>query len=199
MCGIAGIVNFKKDIKDQEKLITDMFNTLDKRGPDESGFYLEHHVNLGHRRLSIVDIENGKQPMSYKEDGNTYTIVYNGQIYNSNELREVLVRNGFEFNGHSDTEVLLKAYIHYGKDVLKYLNGIFAFAIWNEREKELFLARDQFGIKPLYYTMKNGNFIFASEIKAILKHPDVKPVIDEVGISELFGIGPSHSPRKNAI
>lgn len=199
MCGIVGIVNFKKDIIEQEKLITEMFNSLEKRGPDENGFYMNHHVNLGHRRLAILDIENGKQPMSYKENGNTYTIVYNGQIYNSNELREVLIKNGFEFTGHSDTEVLLKAYINYGKDVLKYLNGIFAFAIWNERDKELFLARDQFGIKPLYYTIKNGNFIFASEIKSILKHPDVKTQIDSTGICELFGIGPAHSPRKNSI
>ena len=199
MCGIVGIVNFKKDIKEQEKLIKEMYNSLDKRGPDESGFYMEHNVNLGHRRLSIVDIENGKQPMTYKENGNTYTIVYNGQIYNSNELREILIRRGFEFSGHSDTEVLLKAYIHYGVEVLKILNGIFSFAIWNEKEKELFLARDQFGIKPLYYTIKNGNFIFASEIKAILKHPDIKPKIDGTGISELFGVGPAHSPRKNSI
>ena len=196
MCGFAGIVNFKKDIKEQKTLITEMSNCLDKRGPDESGIYLEHHVNLGHRRLSILDIENGKQPMIYKEDGNTYTLVYNGQIYNSNELRDILIRRGFTFTGHSDTEVLLKAYVYYGQDVLKYLNGIFAFAIWNEREKELFLARDQFGIKPLYYTIKNGNFIFASEIKAILKHPDVKAQIDNIGIGELFGIGPSHSPGK---
>ena len=187
MCGIAGIVNYKKDIKEQEKLITEMFNSLSKRGPDESGFYMENHVNLGHRRLSIVDIENGKQPMTYKENGNTYTIVYNGQIYNSNELREILMKRGFKFTGHSDTEVLLKAYVYY---------GIFAFAIWNEREKELFLARDHFGIKPLYYTIKNGNFIFASEIKAILKHPDVKTQIDNIGICELFGVGPAHSPGK---
>ena len=199
MCGIVGIVNYKRDIKEQEKLIFDMFNTLDKRGPDEKGYYMEHHVNLGHRRLSILDIENGKQPMSYKENGNTYTIVYNGQIYNCNELREVLIKKGFEFLGHSDTEILLKSYIHFGKEVVKHLNGIFSFAIWNAQKQELFLARDHFGIKPLYYTIKNGNFIFASEIKAILKHPDVKAEIDGTGISELFGIGPAHSPRKDSI
>ena len=198
MCGIVGIVNFKRNIKEQEKLISEMFNTLDKRGPDEKGYYMSNCVNLGHRRLSILDIENGKQPMSYKENGNTYTIVYNGQIYNCKELREILIKNGFDFLGHSDTEVLLKAYVYYGKNVLKYLNGIYAFAIWNEKEKELFLARDHFGIKPLYYTIKNGNFIFASEIKAILKHPEKRAEIDETGISELFGIGPAHSPRKNS-
>lgn len=180
MCGIVGIVNFKKDIKEQEKLISEMFNSLESRGPDEYGLFLDHNVNLGHRRLSILDKENGKQPMSYKIDDTTYTIIYNGQIYNSNELREILRKKGFQFIGHSDTEVLLKAYISFGKDVLNHLNGIFAFAVWNEKEKELFLARDHFGIKPLYYTIRNGNFIFASEIKAILKHPDVKAQIDEI-------------------
>lgn len=158
--------------------------------------YLEESVNLGHKRLSVVDIENGKQPMSFKYNGNTYTIVYNGQIYNTQELRRVLAVNGFEFEGHSDTEVLLKAYVYYGKSVCEYLNGIFAFAIWNTKEQELFIARDHFGIKPLYYTIRNGNFIFASEIKAILKHPDVKSVIDENGVCELFGVGPAHSPGK---
>lgn len=180
MCGIVGIVNFKKDIQEQEQLITEMFNTLDKRGPDESGIYLNHDINFGHSRLAILDIENGKQPMSYRINDNTYTIVYNGQIYNSKELKDILVKKGFEFTGHSDTEVLLKSYIYFGKDVLKYLNGIFAFAIWNEKTRELFLARDRFGIKPLYYTIRNGNFIFASEIKAILKHPDVKSQIDSI-------------------
>lgn len=196
MCGIIGIVNFKRDIKEQEILISKMMNSLEKRGPDESGIYLDHNVNLGHRRLAILDIENGKQPMTYKVHENSYTIVYNGQIYNNNELRDVLIKNGFDFNGHSDTEVLLKAYVYFGKDVVKYLNGIFAFAIWNEKKKELFLARDHFGIKPLYYTIRNGNFIFASEIKALLKHPDVKLQIDNNGICELFGIGPAHSPGR---
>ena len=124
----------------------------------------------------------------------TYTIVYNGQIYNTKELRETLVSNGFKFKGHSDTEVLLKAYIHYGSDVCNHLNGIFAFAIWNNKTQELFLARDHFGIKPLYYTFSNNNLIFASEIKAILEHPEITARIDETGIKELFGIGPAHSP-----
>ena len=196
MCGIVGIVNFKKDIKEQENLITEMFHSLDKRGPDEFGVYLDHQVNLGHRRLAILDLENGKQPMHVKINENTYTIVYNGQIYNSKELREVLEQKGFQFQGHSDTEILLKAYIYFGKGVVEHLNGIFAFAIWNENKKELFLARDHFGIKPLYYTMCNDNFIFASEMKAILKHPDVKAQVDEMGIGELFGVGPAHSPGK---
>ena len=193
MCGIVGIVNYEKNIKNQENFFKNMVKTLERRGPDEEGIYMAEDVNLGHRRLSVVDIENGKQPMSYKFNDATYTIVYNGQIYNTDSLRNVLKNKGFEFKGHSDTEVLLKAYIYFRKEICKYLNGIFAFAIWNDKEKELFLARDHFGIKPLYFTIKNDNFIFASEIKAILKHDEVKAEIDETGICELFGIGPAHT------
>ena len=156
-------------------------------------------INLGHRRLSIIDIKYGKQPMSYKYNDTTYTIVYNGQIYNADNLRNVLKNKGFEFKTRSDTEVLLKSYIYFGKEVCKFINGIFSFAIWNDKNKELFLARDHFGIKPLYYTFKNNNFIFASEIKAILKHNEVEKKLDEIGICELFGIGPAHTARKNTI
>lgn len=124
--------------------------------------------------------------------------MYNGQLYNTDEIRNILKNNDFEFKGHSDTEVILKAYVYYGKSVVEHLNGIFSFAIWNDKTAELFLARDQFGIKPLYYTVQNDNFIFASEIKAILKHSEVKACIDKQGICELFGIGPAHTARKNA-
>ena len=196
MCGIVGIVNYEKNIKNQGNFFNGMVKTLERRGPDEEGIYMTEDVNLGHRRLSVVDIENGKQPMSYKYNDVTYTIVYNGQIYNTEEIRNTLSYNGFEFKSYCDTEVLLKAYIYFGKNVCEHLNGIFAFAIWNDREKELFLARDHFGIKPLYYTIQNSNFIFGSEIKAILKHECVEPVLDEMGICELFGIGPSHTAGK---
>ena len=160
------------------------------------GTYLEEHVNLGHRRLDVIDKESGKQPMSYKYNENVYTIVYNGQIYNSDELREILKDSGFTFKGYSDTEVLLKAYIFYGKEVCTHLNGIFAFAIWNQKKQELFLARDHFGIKPLYYTIFEDNFIFASEIKGILKFPGFKSQMSKKEICELIGIGPSHTPGK---
>ncbi len=173
-----------------------MVKSLTGRGPDEGGAYMQPHVNLGHRRLTIIDKKNGKQPMSQIFNDNTYTIVYNGQLYNCKELREILEDNGFTFKGYSDTEILLKAYIFYGKDVCKHLNGIFSFAIWNEKKEELFLARDQFGIKPLYYTILEDNFIFASEIKAILKFPNFKPQISNQEICELFGIGPSHTPGR---
>ena len=193
MCGIVGIVNYREDISNQYAILRNMTKTLSKRGPDEDGFYFSKHANLGHRRLSIIDIEKGKQPMSCKIDDITYTIVYNGQIYNTQEIRDVLIDKGFKFKGHSDTEVLLKAYVFYGKEVCKHLNGIFGFAIWNDKNEEIYIARDHFGIKPLYYAFSNENFIFASEVKAILEHPSIETVLDKTGICELFGIGPSHT------
>lgn len=123
-----------------------------------------------------------------------YAIVYNGQIYNTKELKQTLLENGFTFQGHCDTEILLKSYIFYGTDVVKYLNGIFSFAIWNSNKQELFLARDHFGIKPLFYTLYNNTLIFASEIKALFKYPGIEKIIDSQGVGELFGLGPAHTP-----
>ena len=171
-----------------------MTNELKKRGPDEDGYYLKEHIALGHKRLIVIDPEGGKQPMIEKYSFGEYAIVYNGQIYNTKELRETLKENGFEFESHSDTEVLLKAFIHFGKDVVHHLNGIFSFAIWNSHTEELFLARDHFGVKPLFYTTFDDTFIFASELKAIFKFPNMPKIIDKQGISELFGIGPAHTP-----
>lgn len=136
----------------------------------------------------------GKQPMIETFSESEYCIVYNGQIYNTKELRKDLEDNGFTFNGHCDTEVLLKSFIHYGYDVVNKLNGIFAFAIWNSKKKELFIARDHFGVKPLFYTLFDDTLIFASEIKAVFEYPGVEKIIDSQGICELFGIGPSHTP-----
>ena len=124
----------------------------------------------------------------------SFVISYNGQIYNTKEIKKDLENNGFSFSTHSDTEVLLKAYIHYGEDVVKHLNGIFAFVIWNSKNQELFFARDHFGVKPFFYTYLNNTFIFASELKAIFKYPGVEKILDKQGISELFGIGPAHTP-----
>lgn len=171
-----------------------MTKALAKRGPDEENFYIGEHINLGHRRLIIIDPENGKQPMSFTYNENTYTIVYNGQLYNTEDIRKELISAGFSFKGYSDTEVILKAYIHFGSDIVKRFNGIFSFAIWDEKKQELFLARDHFGIKPLYYTIVDDNLIFASEVKALIKHPKVELKLDKEGISELLGIGPAHTP-----
>ncbi len=194
MCGFCGIVNYNKDISNNRKIIGNMAETLSSRGPDEDGLFLDTNVNLGHKRLIVIDPEKGKQPMSFTFQGNTYTIVYNGQIYNTKELRDILTENDFSFDGHCDTEVLLKAYIHFGYDLPKHLNGIFSFAIWDSKKKELYMARDHFGIKPFFYTFKNSNFIFASEIKAVLNHPDIEPVVDDIGLYELLGVGPAHTP-----
>ena len=194
MCGISGYINYENDLQESFSTLKEMCKTLEKRGPDEEGFFFSKHAALGHKRLSIVDIENGKQPMRFKIFGTEYVIVYNGQLYNTKELKKKKKKNGFIITTHSDTEILLKSYIHYGEDVCKYLNGIFGFAIWNSKSEELFIARDQFGIKPLYYSKFEGNFIFASEIKSILSFPGIRPILDKTGIKELFGIGPAHSP-----
>lgn len=131
--------------------------------------------------------------MSCKFQDNIYTIVYNGQLYNTTELREELISYGFTFETHSDTEVLLKSYIHFGNSVVNHLNGIFAFSIWNEKKNELFFARDHFGVKPFYYSLLNSYFIFASEVKSLLAFPSLTPRIGKEGICELFGLGPCHT------
>ena len=194
MCGIVGFVNYKRNLSSYRNVIEEMTQSLKKRGPDEDGIYLKENIALGHRRLIVIDPEGGKQPMIEKYSFGEFVIVYNGQIYNTKELKEILLANGFSFSTHSDTEVLLKAYIHFGKAVVHHLNGIFSFAIWNSNTEELFLARDHFGVKPLFYTIFDGTFIFASELKAIFKYPGIQKILDKQGILELFGIGPAHTP-----
>ena len=194
MCGIVGFVNYQKDISSYENVLNQMKNALNNRGPDEDVYYLKKHVALAHKRLIVIDPKGGKQPMIEKYSFGEYVIVFNGQIYNTNELKETLIENGFIFSTYSDTEVLLKAYIHYGKNVVNYLNGIFSFAVWDSNKEELFLARDHFGVKPLYYTFFDSTFIFASELKAIFEYPNIQKILDKQGLSELFGIGPAHTP-----
>lgn len=193
MSGFVGIVNLKQNLSKQKDVIIDMNDTLKKRGPDECGYYTEDNVLFGHRRLITIDPHGGKEPMSFKYNEQIYTIVFDGNIYNKDELKKELEKNGFTFETYSDTEVLLKAYIHYKEDVIHKINGVFAFAIWNTKDRTLFIARDHFCVKPLYYTLFNNNFIFASEIKAILKFPGIEPILDKQGICELLGIGPSHT------
>lgn len=193
MCGFVGFVNYKKNVSNYKEFLCNMNETLAKRGPDEDGYYINENVGLGHKRLIVIDPKGGKQPMVKKYSFGEYVIVYNGQIYNTKELRKTLEENNFTFDGHCDTEILLKSYIYYGKDVVNHLNGIFAFAIWNTKNKELFLARDHFGVKPLFYSFCDENFVFASEIKALFEFPGIEKEIDEQGICELFGIGPAHT------
>lgn len=166
MCGIAGFVDRNKT---KDNIIKSMTDNLIHRGPDDFGFYIDEKVALGHRRLSIIDLKGGKQPI---EDDN-YVIIFNGEIYNYLELKEEL-KNKYKFKTKSDTEVLLKGFEEWGIDVTKHLRGMFAFAIWDKKKKELYLARDQWGIKPLYYYKNDKTFMFASEIKAFLPHPDFK-------------------------
>ena len=196
MCGFAGFSRINKKLSSQDLIsnIKLMTKSLTHRGPDEEDYFMTDNICLGHKRLVVIDKEHGKQPMSCTYNGITYTIVYNGQLYNTNEIRNNLKSFGFEFDGYSDTEVILKAYIHYGTEIFKEFNGIFSFAIWNDNKKELVLCRDHFGIKPLFYSIFDDTILFASEIKSILKYPRFEAKIDKQGISELFGIGPAHSP-----
>jgi len=141
-----------------------------------------------------MDIEKGIQPMSYKDDFCEYILVYNGELYNTREIRSELINAGHSFRGHSDTEVVLHSYIQWGKDCAKRLNGIFAFSVWDSKNRSLFFARDRMGVKPFFFTLRNGNFIFASEIKALLEHPLVEPEIDINSIAEIIFIGPGRTP-----
>ena len=194
MSGIVGIVNYKKDISNEYPIIRNMLKTLIRRGPDCDVYYISKHSNLGYREVN--NVKNEKKSISFKFNEATYTVILDGQIYNKKEIREILIDNDFKFKTDSVLELLVKSYIFYGKAMCKYLNGNFAFAIWNDKKEEVFIARDRFGINPLYYTIKDDNLIFGSEIKAILEYPQMDAVLDKIGISELFGIGPSHSPGK---
>ncbi|HCB99867.1 MAG TPA: asparagine synthase (glutamine-hydrolyzing) [Ruminococcaceae bacterium] len=194
MCGIAGWIDFKEDIAQGRDILESMTDTLKDRGPDGVGYYVSPHVLFGHRRLIVVDADGGKQPMQKTINGHQYALVYNGELYNTEELREELRTQGFTFESYSDTEVLLCAYICWGEDALKRLNGIFAFAVWDESEQTVFLARDPLGVKPLFYTWRNNALIFGSEIKTLLAHPAVEAVVDRDGLTELFALGPATAP-----
>ncbi|QUI23436.1 asparagine synthase (glutamine-hydrolyzing) [Vallitalea pronyensis] len=194
MCGITGWVHYNQNLKPCRDVIYKMTETLVHRGPDEYGYYVTDHALLGHRRLVVIDPEGGKQPMTKKVGPYTYTIVYNGEIYNTDHVRDLLKEKGYTFTSHCDTEVVLVAYMEWGEDCTTYLNGIFAFGVWEDKTKSLFLARDRLGVKPLFYAEVKGSFIFASEMKALLTFPDLEPVLDERGLLELFSLGPSRIP-----
>ncbi|OOM52821.1 asparagine synthase (glutamine-hydrolyzing) [Clostridium beijerinckii] len=194
MCGIAGLVNFKKNIVQDKDILNNMIKTLEKRGPDAKGYYISPNVLLGHRRLIVVDPEGGLQPMTKIFEGKKYTLVYNGELYNTEDLRKELKAKGFTFDSYSDTEVLLTSYICWGKDCVNKLIGIFAFGVFDEDKREVFLARDQMGVKPLFYTVHDNTLVFGSEIKTLLADPRVKREIDMEGLTEIFGLGPATIP-----
>ena len=173
MCGFAGYITKEGLAKNYKDDLLEMMNAIVHRGPDDAGSHIDDMAGLGFRRLSIIGIENGKQPM-YNEDG-SIVVVFNGEIYNYKEIKEELINKGHLFKTQADTEVLVHGYEEYGPDVVQKLRGMYAFAIWNRKKKELFIARDIFGIKPLFYTeTKDGDFVFGSEIKSLLKFPNVK-------------------------
>lgn len=175
MCGICGIVG-----ESNENLIRRMTETMIHRGPDDEGFYLDENISLGVRRLAIIDLETGHQPI-FNED-NSVCVILNGEIYNFQELRKDLEKRGHRFSTRTDTEVIVHSYEEFGEKCLDRFTGMFAFAIWDKRERKLFLARDRMGIKPLYFTQKNGKLIFASEIKAILCFPDIQKEVNVLGL-----------------
>lgn len=196
MCGITGWVDWKTDLSQQLPLLDHMVKTLAHRGPDASGTWLSPggRCALGHRRLSVIDPANGAQPMQRTTGGRTYSIVYNGELYNTDELRKELERKGHRFQTRCDTEVLLVSYIEWGAACLDRLTGIFAFAVWTDEEEKLFMARDRLGVKPLFYTLMPGKLLFASEPKAILAHPEVPAEVDAEGFAEIFALGPARTP-----
>lgn len=195
MCGIAGWLDNTTDLREKTQQLDDMSCSIKSRGPDESGEYVSNDVALLHRRLAVIDIENGKQPMQLSFGGEKYVIVYNGELYNTEQLREELKSLGHSFVSYSDTEVLLHCYAQFGKKCVYKLNGIFAFAIYEVNSKQLFLCRDRIGVKPLFYYKYKGGIVFSSEIKALLKSGMAKPKINESGLYELFFLGPARSPK----
>lgn len=197
MCGIAGAIDFTERPK-VEECLSGMLGTMRRRGPDAVGIDISDAGILFHSRLIVIDPVNGGQPMKLSRGGEVYTIVYNGELYNTEELRLKLMEEGETFKGHSDTEVLLTAYVRWGESCLERLNGIYAFAVLHEREGKLFAARDRMGVKPFFYSQIGSTFVFASEIKTLLKYPGIEPVIDESGIAELLLIGPGRTPGRTA-
>ncbi|MGN1121392.1 MAG: asparagine synthase (glutamine-hydrolyzing), partial [Eubacteriales bacterium] len=195
MCAIAGqIAKDAAEIEKQSASYDAMQETMTRRGPDSSGRYIDCHAALLHARLCVVDIQNGAQPMHLTFDTRELVLVYNGELYNTPELKAELAEHGHHFIGHSDTEVVLHGYAEWGEQCVEKFNGIFAFAVWDKMEKRLFVARDRMGVKPFFYVHRNGSFLFASEIKTLLRHTSVEPIIDLSGLAEIMLLGPGRTP-----
>lgn len=198
MCGIAGIGDYTCDFTLEEgvyrKKGNDMIRAIKHRGPDDDGVYISQNIMFAHARLAVIDVEKGKQPMTVKMGEYSYTICYNGEIYNYEDIRKDLEQRGIKFVTQSDTEVVLRAYIFYGVQFVNRLNGIFAIAIYDEREGRLMLFRDRMGVKPLYYTKKEQRIVFASEIKALFASGEIMPEADCNTFIEIFSTGPATTP-----
>src|SRR6266481_3620767 len=186
MCGICGFYQYTTHKPADPQVLQDMLQVLEHRGPDGSGTYLDRDLALGMRRLSIIDVKGGNQPIA-NEDGSILTI-FNGEIYNYRQLRDLLQKRGHKLVTSSDTEVLVHLYEEYGDDCVYVLRGMFAFAIWDSRFRRLFVARDRLGIKPLYFALSEGEFIFGSEIKAMLQHPSVRSDLDVEALANFLSL-----------
>ena len=190
MCAIAGVINMQAN----EPTVIKMLQTMRRRGPDSNGVMKSAGVTLLHSRLVIVDPEDGVQPMELEYGSEKYTLVYNGELYNTEEVRQELLVLGHQFKSYSDTEVLLHAYCQWQENCLNKLNGIFGFAVWEHKRKRLFLARDRMGVKPLFYAQSGDRLAFASEIKTILASGIVDPILDMDGVAQILLLGPGRAP-----
>lgn len=200
MCGIAGFFNPKENYTNERQkwlpILERMNQVQTHRGPDGSGTYLCPSCGFAHVRLKIIDLLTGEQPMIKRKNGQEFAIVFNGEIYNMNELKESLMAEGAVFETASDTEVILNGYLLHGIKFVKQLNGIFAAAIWDSHSGKLHLFRDRLGVKPLFYTKHEDTFIFSSEIKGLFAYPDVSPILDKHGLCEIFALGPAKTYGK---
>lgn len=194
MCGITGWIDWEEDLTGKRPIIENMTERLNPRGPDTSGYWFSQRAAIGHRRLIVVDPEGGKQPMVKRVGANEYVLTYNGELYNTEDIRQELLKQGHVLSSYSDTEVVLVSYLEWGPACVEKFNGIYAFGIWNDQAESLFLARDRMGVKPLFYTQRGESFIFGSELKALLAHPKVPAIIDDEGLAEIFGLGPARTP-----
>jgi asparagine synthase (glutamine-hydrolysing) len=194
MCGIIGWINWLEDLREQQAIVARMNASLSHRGPDAEGQWISQRAALAHRRLCVIDPSGGVQPMVYQQEDQSIVLTYNGELYNFCELRRELEMRGHVFTTRSDTEVLLHAYLEWEAELVHHLNGIFAFGIWDERKQQLLLVRDHLGVKPLFYAQRQHHFLFASELKALLAHPQIKPQVKMAGLAEAFDYLLGHEP-----
>ncbi|MBR3629527.1 MAG: asparagine synthase (glutamine-hydrolyzing) [Oscillospiraceae bacterium] len=194
MCGIAGIISFGEDLHDRERICARMQEAIVRRGPDQRGMLLTEHAALIHTRLAVIDPEFGRQPMHRAYRDEVYSIVYNGELYNTDEVRQKLAEAGCRLTTRSDTEAVLMAYAVFGEACVTLFNGIFAFAVWEQKRQRLFLARDRMGVKPLFYHLTPERLVFGSELGCLLEYPDVPHEIGIEGISQLLLFGPGRTP-----
>ena len=190
MCGIAGEIRLKGLAPRPEHFYGQILRSMERRGPDQEGLFTDPCCTLLHRRLCVIDPEHGQQPMTI----GPCTIAYNGELYNAEDLRNDLESLGEHFTTHSDTEVLLRAYLRWGAGTPERLNGIFSFAVWDARNQSLFLSRDPMGVKPLFYALRGDTLFFASELKTLLLFPEIRPEVDARGLYDLMFLGPGRTP-----